>query len=451
MIDTNVPPADHETERAVLGAMLISSAALAQALDRLTAKVFFTEIHRLIFSAMGNLFDAGTPVDQVTLTAELRRTGHLDRIGGVVYLAELASEVATAANVDYHGKILLDRYVRRGLQGIGRRMDYDAGDLAVEVEQITTAADAGLSGLVSLRPGGLVKFDAARSEVLEGISAAATRGDELAGLSTGVSSLDARLCGLPPSNLILLAARPSVGKTALACQIALHVAQAHADQGQVLFFSVEMPTRDLATRMLAHQSSIEFNRLRLGRLQDHEWLEITRDLGRFAQLPIQIDETGGLSILEARTRTRLAARKGPVSLVVVDYLQLMSGKGERREEEVSSVSRGLKALAKEIKAPVLALCQLNRAVEQRGSKIPLLSDLRESGSLEQDADAVVFLSDPQGEESPEIEVTIGKSRNGPKGSFTLHYERKFFRFSDMAPSYRVEPPTSAPAAHWEDR
>lgn len=444
MIDTDIPPSDHDTERAVLGAMLISSAALAQALDQLTAEVFYTEIHRLIFAAMGRLFDAGTPADQVTLTAELRRTGHLDRVGGVVYLACLSSEVATAVNVDYHGKILLERYVRRGLQGIGRRMDCDAADLAVEVDEITTAADAGLSGLVSLRPGGLVKFDATLSEVFAEITAAAQRGDELAGLSTGISSMDARLCGLSPSNLILLAARPSVGKTALACQIALHVAQAHADKGQVLFFSVEMPRRDLATRMLAYQSGIEFNRLRLGRLQDHEWLEITRDLSRFTQLPIQIDETGGLSILEARTRTRLAARKGPVSLVVVDYLQLMSAKGERREEEISAISRGLKALAKEIKAPVLALCQMNREIEKRASKMPQLSDLRESGSLEQDADAVIFLNDPLGEESPEIEVIIGKSRNGPKGSFALHYERKFFRFSDMAPGH-------APANHWSDR
>jgi replicative DNA helicase len=451
MIESTIPQA-YEVEQAVLGAMLLDPAALAYGLDALgTDEVFYAANHQLIFTALGRLFDEGTPADQVTLSTELTRMGQLERAGGVVYLAQILSEVASAANIRYHVKILLDRYARRSVQRIGRKLDLEAPDLSLELEQITAAADAGLSSLHAMNPGGLVPIEAEVSDLLAEISEAAKRDDKMLGLSTGLASLDLRLCGLQPASLVLLAARPSVGKTALACQIALHVAQAHRERGTVAFFSVEMALKEILTRMLCYRLRIEFNRLRLGRLQDREWLEAVRGIGQVAQLPVHIDQTGGLSILEARTRARLLARKQPISLVVVDYLQLMTGHGDNREQEISSVSRGLKALAKEVDAPVLALSQMSRDIERRGSKVPQLSDLRDSGSLEQDADVVIFLSDPQGDESPEIEVSIAKSRNGPKGLFPLYYERQFFSFADMAPTYRTEPPGDEPAEDWRNR
>lgn len=430
-----------DAEQQVLGAMLISPQALAIGLAQLKSDAFYRVAHRAIFLALSALFEQGISADQITLCDQLRSTNLLDQAGGVAYIAGLASEVATGANISYHARIVQDRYLRRQVQSIGQVAWRTAGDLSQEIAQIAAQADAGISSLSAGYAGEPLLIGDILSTVLDEMQVASQAPNALVGLPTGLDEIDSRLAGLQRGELTLLAARPSVGKTALALQIAHYAAANYADQGDVLFFSVEMPRKSIATRLLSNRAGIEYNRLKTGRLSNDEWVAVTRELGSLVNLPIHIDDTGGLTILEARARLRLLARRRKISLVVVDYLQLMSGQGTSREQEISSVSRGLKAVAKEIDAPILALSQMNRAIENRFSKMPQLSDLRESGSLEQDADAVIFLSEPikQGE-TPQIELSIAKSRNGPKGSFFLYCDSRFFRFADPAPEYRQEPP-----------
>lgn len=444
---TDTPPQAVEVEQQILGAMLISSQAVALGLSLLQGEMFYHAPHRLIFAACAALFEQESPIDQATLCEKLKGMAYLEQAGGVVYVASLAAEVATAANLEYHARIVQDRYVRRQMQEVGSTLRQGAADLSRESAEIASSADAVLGELLSGKSDGLVLIEKILPALFSEIEEASKNPEAMIGLSTGLQAIDSRLCGLQPAELTILAARPSVGKTALALQIAQHIGASHSDKGDVVFFSVEMPRKAIVTRMLSNRTGIEYNRLRTGRLEDQDWLSLIREVGPLARIPLHIDDTGGLSILEARARLRLLSRKRKIALVVVDYLQLMSGKGDNREQEISAISRGLKAAAKEINAPVLALSQMNRAIESRASKMPQLSDLRESGSLEQDADGVIFLSDStRSDENPQIEMSIAKSRNGPKGSFFLHYEPQFFRFSDLAPRSQQEP-----QSHWQER
>lgn len=438
-----------DTEQMVLSAMIQSINGLAWGLDALRPEMFYHIHHQFIFQALAALFDQGDAVDLTTLGNQLTRMGRTPEITSS-YLATVATAAIGAAHLPDHVKIVIDHHQRRSLQLIGRTLQSQAVDLSTTVDAITAAADHGLSSIISSRSGGLLRLDAILPGILESIEQAAKAPEGCKGVTTGISSLDSRIGSLQPSTLVLVAARPSVGKSALAGQIALHVAERHPQAGSVLFFSVEMSTEELVLRMLTQRTRIEFNRLRDGQLADQDWQTLTKGLSKFYSLPIHIDSSGDLSILEARTRTKLQARKGPISLVVVDYLQLMLADAENRQQEISQISRGLKALAKEHKCPVLALCQMNRAIETRMSKMPQLSDLRESGSLEQDADVVMFLND-SGPDSNELEAVIAKNRNGPKGTFKLHYERQYFSMGDPAPEWRVEPKQNGHhPRHWQE-
>ncbi len=432
-----------EVEQQILGAMLGYPKAAEIALDMLKTEVFCHAGHKMIFRAMVLLFEKGVPIDLVTVTEKLRSVGYLEQAGGSAYLATLLSEISSGANIAYHARIVQDRFVRRKWQEMGKTLQQDAADLGKETAEIATEIDAGISSLVSSNTDGLVPVDQILLDFYAELEEAAKNPNSMPGVPTGLTEIDSRLFGLQPAELIILAARPSVGKTALALQVAYHAAHAHPEKGAVVFFSVEMPRKSIVTRMVCSLTRIEYNRLRSGKLEDREWVELSRQITPLSKLPLLIDDTAGLSIFECRARLRLLARKQKISLVVVDYLQLMSGKGDNREQEISSISRGLKAVAKEVQAPVLALSQMNRAIENRVSKMPQLSDLRESGSLEQDADAVIFLSEPTDKMENQIELSIAKSRNGPKGCFSLGYFPSFFHFTDPAPQYRQEPIT-----HW---
>jgi len=387
-----MPPQAVEVEQAVLGAMMIDPGAIGRAIELLNEKSFYHSPHNTIFQAILNLYERSEAVDQLTLAEELKRSNSLDQVGGVVYLAKLASEVATAANIEYHAQIVLDKALGRQLIETSAEVSKQAYEGTQDVQELIDWAEQQIFSLSEDRLNqGFEPLENVMSETLEQIERAHNRVSTVSGVETGFSELNESTSGFQPGDLVILAARPSVGKTALALTLSRNAA-VEAGVG-VAVFSLEMSKVQLAQRLLSAETKVDLHKLRTGRLRDEDWVHLTRNVGRLAQAPIYIDDTPGITVLEARAKARRLKREHGIGMVVIDYLQLMSshGRADSREQEISRISRGLKGLAKELDVPVLALSQLSRAVESRTDRRPQLSDLRESGCLT--GDTLISLAD----------------------------------------------------------
>ena len=439
MLD-RIPPQNVEAEQSVLGAMMIEREAISKAAEILRPVDFYREAHRLVFSAMMELFNKNDAVDMVTVTEVLRRDDKLEAAGGIAYVTALANSVPTAANVSYHARIIEEKALLRQLINTATNiagMGYEAAD---EVATILDSAEKMMLE-VSNRRGGQ-DFAAVKSiifDVFDKVSELYASKGGITGLSTGFKDLDRLTSGLQPSDLILIAARPSMGKTAFVLNIAQNIAI--RDKKTVAFFSLEMSKEQLVQRMLCAEAPIDAQRLRIGELDDNDWKKLVTAADRLASAPIFIDDTAGITVMEMRSKARRLKIEHDLQLIIIDYLQLMQGgsgsnRSENRQQEISEISRSLKALARELKVPVVALSQLSRGVESRQIKKPMLSDLRESGSLEQDADIVAFIYredyyDPDTDKKNITDIIIAKHRNGPVDSVELFFHKQFTKFSDL--------------------
>ena len=451
-----IPPQATDVEQSVLGAMLIEREAIPRAIEILTADSFYSSKHKKIYAAVAGLFERGNPVDLITLTEELRRRGELDEIGGAYYLTELTTQVASAANVEFHARIIAEKYLLREMietmtSLVGEA--YDPSSDAFELLDKTEAEIFSISETQLRRPAASIT-DVIKS-TLQQLEAVHGREGGITGVPSGFSRLDEMTSGFQRSDLIIIAARPSMGKTAFALTAARNAALHPQHPAGVVIFSLEMGAEQLAQRLLTSEARIDAQAARTGRMKDRDWQALARAAGRLSEAPIFIDDTPGLSVLELRAKCRRLKAEHDIGLVVVDYLQLMHGStsshNANREQEIAHISRSLKSLAKEINVPVIALSQLNRGVETRGGdKRPQLADLRESGSIEQDADLVCFIYraerygitvDEHGNSTEGLaEVIIGKQRNGPIGTVQLAFVHQYARFENMTTYYA--PPES---------
>ena len=443
MIEERVPPQNIEAEQAVLGAMLIDKEAIAKATEVLSADDFYREAHRVIFSAMLELYNKNEAVDMVTVTEILKRDNKLEDIGGIAYITSLANVVLTAANVKYHAEIVAEKSVLRQLVRVSTEiaaMGYEAN------EDVGTLLDTAESRILEIsnrkKKNDFTAINDILMDSVQSIESLLQNKGGLTGLPAGFADLDKLTSGLHPSDFIILAARPSMGKTALALNIVQNVAlRAHKVIGgeprSVAFFSLEMSKEQLVNRMLCAEAGIDSQRLRVGEMHDEDWTHLWDACDTMSRAKIYIDDTAGITAMDMRSRARHLKAEHGLDLIVVDYLQLMQGSGKRnnsgdRQQEVSEISRSLKALARELDVPVLALSQLSRSVESRQVKRPMLSDLRESGSLEQDADIVAFLYredyyNPE-TENKHTELIIAKHRNGPVDTVNLFFQKQFTKF-----------------------
>jgi len=443
VIEERVPPQNIEAEQAVLGAMLIDKEAIAKATEVLSADDFYREAHRVIFSAMLELYNKNEAVDMVTVTEILKRDNKLEDIGGIAYITSLANVVLTAANVKYHAEIVAEKSVLRQLVRVSTEiaaMGYEAND------DVGTLLDTAESRILEIsnrkKKADFTPINDILMDSVQSIESLLQNKGGLTGIPAGFADLDKLTSGLHPSDFIILAARPSMGKTALALNIVQNVAlRAHKVIGgeprSVAFFSLEMSKEQLVNRMLCAEAGIDSQRLRVGEMHDEDWTHLWDACDTMSRAKIYIDDTAGITAMEMRSRARRLKAEHGLDLIVVDYLQLMQGSGKRnnsgdRQQEVSEISRSLKALARELDVPVLALSQLSRSVESRQVKRPMLSDLRESGSLEQDADIVAFLYredyyNPE-TENKHTELIIAKHRNGPVDTVNLFFQKQFTKF-----------------------
>ncbi|MFH1570898.1 MAG: replicative DNA helicase [Gemmatimonadota bacterium] len=443
-----LPPQAVEVEQAVLGAMLIDQRAVGRAIEILDEGSFYHGPHGRIFQAIIALYERNVAVDQLTLAEELKRRGQLEEVGGVVYLATLAAQVATAANIDHHAKIVLDKGMGRSLIETAAEITSRAYEGRTEVNELIDWAERRIFALSERRLSqGFEPIESVLHETFEHIERAHNRVSSVSGVDTGYADLNDITSGFQPGDLVIMAARPSVGKTALALSLGRNAA---VETGVgVAIFSLEMSRQQVAQRLLCVETRVDLHKLRTGRLRDEDWMHLTRNVGRLAQAPIYIDDTPGITILEARAKARRLQRERGIGMVIIDYLQLMGSHQsfQSREQEVSHISRGLKGLAKELSVPVLALSQLSRATESRTDRRPQLSDLRESGSIEQDADVVMFIYRPDlygiktaegGSLEGVAEIIIGKQRNGPTGSVRLMWNAESASFEALAEEFRIQ-------------
>lgn len=435
-----MPPASVEAEQAVLGAMLLKPDAVTTAAEELTADDFYRETHRLIFEAMMDLKERTEPVDLVTLTEQLKKADKLTKIGGIPALSLIANSVPTAANVQYHARIVREKAQLRSLIHAATEIAGAAYEDAEDVEDIMDSAEKRILEVASgKRSKDFVPLQDILLNTLEQIEARYSNKGSITGLPTGFTELDHLTAGLQKSDLILVAARPSMGKTAFTLNIAAHVVLRAKEP--VAFFSLEMSKEQLVQRLICSEGRIDSQRLRVGELEDKEWGDLIDTANRLSAAPLYIDDTPGITVMELRSKARRLKAEQGLSLIIIDYLQLMQGRtsksGDNRQQEISEISRSLKALARELNVPVVALSQLSRSVESRQIKRPMLSDLRESGSLEQDADIVMFLYredyyDPETENKNITEVIIAKHRNGPVDTVELTFLKQFTKFGNLS-------------------
>ena len=435
-----MPPASIEAEQAVLGAMLLKPDAVTTAAEELSADDFYRETHRLIFEAMMELKERTEPVDLVTLTEQLKKADKLAKIGGIPALSLIANSVPTAANVHYHARIVHEKAQLRSLINAATEIAGAAYESADEVEDIMDSAEKRILQVASgKRSKDFVPLQDILLDTLEQIDLRYNNKGSITGLPTGFTELDHLTAGLQKSDLILVAARPSMGKTAFTLNIAAHVVLRAKEP--VAFFSLEMSKEQLVQRLLCSEGRSDSQRLRVGELEEKEWGDLIDTANRLSAAPLYIDDTPGITVMELRSKARRLKAEHGLSLIVIDYLQLMQGRasksGDNRQQEISEISRSLKALARELNVPVIALSQLSRSVESRQIKRPMLSDLRESGSLEQDADIVMFLYredyyDPETENKNITEVIIAKHRNGPVDTVDLTFLKQFTKFGNLS-------------------
>lgn len=450
-ITSRIPPNDKDAEQAVLGAVFLSQDALIEAMEYVEADDFYQHANQLVFQAMMNLNDEEEPVDVVTVQNELDRLNQIEDIGGVSYLAELASAVPTAANTVYYAKIVKNKSTLRRLinaaTGIVQR-SFEEDD---DVDSIIDLSEKEIMDVSENRNHkGFRRISDVVKSSFEEIDKLYDQDSDVTGLSTGYKDLDDMTTGLHKDELIILAARPGVGKTAFALNLAQNAAT--KSNATVAIFSLEMGAESLVNRMLCSEGSIDANALRTGKLDENQWNSLVVAMGSLSRTNVYIDDTPGIKMAEIRSKCRrLLKESGQLDLVIIDYLQLIEGTGqENRQQEVSVISRNLKKLAKELHVPIIALSQLSRGVEARQDKRPMLSDIRESGSIEQDADIVAFLyrddyyrdedgdgdnneqEDPEDQDVSEVEVIISKNRSGPRGTAKLLFVKSYNKFSSIA-------------------
>jgi len=440
-----IPPQAVEIEAQVLGAMLVDREAITKVIEILDEDAFHADYHRKIYQAMLGLFERSEPVDTITLSEELRRRGHLEVVGGETYLVELTMRVTSAANVEFHSKIVLEKALMRGLISASSMVatrafspTEDAFELLDEAEQAIFKISERRLKKSYISMGDAVHDTLGVLESIHGTHSGVT------GVPSGFRELDSLTGGWQNSDLIIIAGRPSMGKTAFALSIARNAALDRVKAVPVAIFSLEMSTQQLVMRLLCAEARVDAHKVRTGRLPEDDWKHLSIAAGRLANTQIYIDDTASLGILELRAKARRLKVDKNIGLIVVDYLQLMQGPrgAESREKEISAISRSLKALSKELNIPVVALSQLSRAVESRTDKRPILSDLRESGAIEQDADVVAFVHRKEKYEDPNsasgqeaygvAEIIVGKQRNGPVGDVTLTFVHQYARFENRA-------------------
>ncbi|HHT49051.1 MAG TPA: replicative DNA helicase [Firmicutes bacterium] len=436
MLD-RLPPQNLDAERSTLGAMFLEKESIFRAMEILRPGDFYKDAHRLIYQTVLDLTNRGEPVDLVTVTEELRQKNQLEKIGGITYLTELAGSVPTAAHVEFYARIVEEKSLLRQLIRAATEivtLGYDSQD---EVNNIIDQAEHLIFSIANRRAGRtVVNLKNILIETFEQIEKLYESRGAVTGVPTGFNDLDRLTAGFQPSDLIILAARPSMGKTTFALNIAEYAAVNL--KLPVVVFSLEMSKEQLAMKLLCSEAGVDNQRIRTGNLQEEDWPRLSHALGRLSESVMFIDDSPSLSVLDVRAKARRIKADSGLSLIIVDYLQLMQGpkRIENRQQEVSEISRGLKALARELSVPVIALSQLSRAVEQRQNKRPTLSDLRESGSLEQDADLVCFLYredyyEPETEKKNITEFIIAKHRNGPLGTVEFLFQKEYSKFLSL--------------------
>lgn len=426
---TRVPPHSQEAEECVLGSILIDKDAIVSVAEFLRSEHFYNGNNALIYQALLELYEERKPIDIVTLKDRLKKQKVLMKVGGFSYLATLVNRVPTAAHVEEYGRIVRDSYTKRELISAASKITQTAFDDSQEATAVLDRAEQAIFGLSQrhLRQVFLPVKDIL-AESFDRLDELHKKAGGLRGVSTGFKDLDNTLAGMQNSNLLILAARPGLGKTALALEIAQHAAV--KENLPVGFFSLEMSKEELVDRLLVAQADIDAWRLKTGKLEEEDFSRLSEAMGELAEAPLFIDDTPALTILEMRTKARRLMAENGLRFLVVDYLQLMRSvrQLENRVQEVSEISMGLKNLARELKIPLLAVSQLSRAVEQRGSRRPQLADLRESGSIEQDADVVMFLWREDEEDLENIELEISKHRNGPLRRLKLRFRGDRIKF-----------------------
>jgi replicative DNA helicase len=440
-----LPPQNLEAEQSVLGAILLENESMAKAMEILTEDDFYRTAHRKIYLAMLELSDHGEVIDQITLSEHLKMKGELETVGGSAYLAELVQAVPTAANVKYHCRIVRDKALLRGLISTSTEVISRGYEGTSPIDDLLDFAERSVFSLAQGKLGrSFIRLKEIIKDSLDFVDVLSKRDHKtVTGVPTGFIELDDLTAGLQPSDLVVIASRPSMGKTSLALGIAQHAAIKH---GHVVgIFSLEMAKAQLVLRMLSSEAHVDSHALRIGRLQKEDWWRLADAAGKLEQAPIFIDDSGTLTVQQMRGKARrLKAEQKRLDLLIVDYLQLMQGRSdaESRQQEISDISRSLKALAKELDVPVVALSQLSRAVESRKPPIPMLADLRESGAIEQDADVVIFIYrdevyDADSEKKGIADILIKKHRNGPTGDRQLVFLDKFAKFENLEEDHAV--------------
>ncbi len=433
------PPHDIMAEQCVLGGMLLSKEAITQVVEIVRSSDFYRQAHQTIYDTIIDLFSRGEPVDAISVNAELTKRGEITRVGGAPYLHTLTDTVPTAANAGYYARIVADRAVLRRLVEAGTRIAQIGYSGDGEIDDLVDRAQAEIYKVAEKRTGeDYLPLSDIMPGALDELEAIASHDDTLTGVPTGFTDFDALSNGLHPGQMIIIAARPAVGKSTLALDFARAAAIKH--QLTTVFFSLEMGRNEIVMRLLSAEARVPLHTMRSGMMTDDDWARLARRMGEVAGAPLFIDDSPNLSMMEIRAKCRRLKQQHDLKLVIVDYLQLMSSTGrvESRQQEVSEMSRSLKLLAKELEVPVVALSQLNRGPEQRTDKKPQISDLRESGSIEQDADMVILLyrEDVHEKESPragEADLIVAKHRNGPTATVTVAFQGHYSRFVDMAP------------------
>ncbi|GGG71565.1 replicative DNA helicase [Paenibacillus radicis (ex Gao et al. 2016)] len=438
-----VPPQNLEAEQAVIGAILLQSEALITSMERVRSEDFYGVPHQRIYEAMVELAESNQPVDLVTLTAHLQDQQLLEEIGGVSYLAKLANAVPTAANVDYYAQIVEEKSMLRRLIRTATNIVSDGYANSDEVSVLLSDAERKILEISNRRSSsGFISIRDVLMEVFEKVETLYnTKGQGMTGIPSGFTDLDKMTSGFQRSDLIIVAARPSVGKTAFALNIAQNVGVRARET--VAIFSLEMSAAQLVQRMICAEANVDAGRMRTGYLEGDDWEKLTMAIGALSEAQVYIDDTPGITVADIRAKCRRLKKERGLGMILIDYLQLIQGRGkagENRQQEVSEISRTLKQIARELEVPVIALSQLSRGVEQRQDKRPMMSDLRESGSIEQDADIVSFLYrddyyDKESEKKNIIEIIIAKQRNGPVGTVELVFLKNFNKFVSLDRSH----------------
>ncbi|MBD3422286.1 MAG: replicative DNA helicase [Chitinivibrionales bacterium] len=442
-LSARIPPQALDVERVVLGSMLIDKAAFARGIELLDDDCFYATANKLIYRCMAHMFNSDIPIDIITLADELGKREELQKVGAEPYLSELVELVATSANIDYHAKILAEKATMRSLITAAAQITTDCFDQSKAGQEILDGAEAKIFNISEARiKGSFTSMNELLQATFKDIEMYAREGG-IQGVRTGFDELDEMTTGLQKGDLIILAARPSMGKTALSLSIALNAATNKKKKASTAVFSLEMSKSQIVQRMLCCEARVNMHRLRSGTLPKRDYPKLSYAAGPLAEAPIFIDDTPAITVLELRAKARRLKAQHGLDLIVVDYLQLMGSSGgiESRQQEISQISRSLKSIAKELDVPVIALSQLSRAVEQRsGDHRPQLSDLRESGAIEQDADVVLFIY-RESRYNPDIEenlkniseIIVGKQRNGPVGTVKVAFIAEYARFENLAP------------------